>query len=300
MKPKNNALFQLFVNEKPREPADDGYVGNLNVNDKILLLAFAPENSAIYGFNAIGDADPSSRKKYIIPKADKSAAYGLKCKIYEQRITIVRNSDGVCHTISGQNEIRLLELSEEIGRFRIWELALVSQNGKFFLTEQMVYEACCYRGGRDGDKLVCPYFQNKNQNWPELVLWLQDLFIDYFEGLPHIGEKKPEPPREPEAFPPQIAKVVWWNMREGRGMFAVGANISPNGVAVAHWQNSSPRTKNGFVYFKTGELVSFEASRKPPYVTKARDTKFVCELLGVKIQQNPKNKEAERCASSSS
>lgn len=268
----NGVAVYLKVNQDQVIPAVGGYIGELEKEDLIELTAWTGKN--FHGFLVTGKKN--SNERLVTPR--KNQAKEPHYAVYKQTVAMMTNPQGAVFPRPKQNDIRLLELGDG-GAFRIWEIALISQDGHFFLTKQCAYEARCYRGGKEGDKLVCPQFVN----WPDMLSWLEALYAEHLEALPHIGEQLPPQSALPaEKLAPETARVIWWNLREQYGMAAVDKSVSANSVARIHWSQVAPRSENGLAYLTAGELIRYQAVRSPAPSPEKRATSFVCELVGVR------------------
>ena len=77
-------------------------------------------------------------------------------KVFQKKVPIHRNK-GKTFTLYRENNIRLLEMKED-GYFAVYEVAIVFQNERGFLTTQRVYEGSVFQSGKD---LFCPEFDGK-------------------------------------------------------------------------------------------------------------------------------------------
>lgn len=251
-----NGVTILF-NGKPIEE-EDGYVGQLT-DDKAALDIYIERGREIHGFAVDG-------KKNVIPRKNVSEAASDGYKAYRTGIQIKVSLEGTKHTEYPDNNIRLLEVLP--AQFRIWEVALVSQGGDFFVAVQKTYEAYCYC---DGEKFSCPQFDDK---WPQLGAFLEKLFEGKEDELPPLSSWQPEPETSAEGFAPKTGKVLWFNFAQG-----VGAIITPKGTARVHWTQVAKRGRRA--YLLPGESVRY-ASLKAPQNTKLRASSFPNEAVRVK------------------
>jgi hypothetical protein len=222
----------------------DGYLGMLAPGLALLETHILPDLD-VYGFEVNG-------KKNVMLKKDwaPSMMPPNKGKVYQTKVQVVRDMKGFCCTKYPDNHMRLLELIKG-GKFRVWEIALVSQHGHFFLTTQRVYEASCYRNGQ---QIVCPYFEGEPHKWPQLVQLLRQLLIERMVELKPISEHLPDPKPSADGLFLGTGRVLWWNFAQG-----LGAIITPEGVARVHWSNVVPRGRLAFL--TRGEIVRYRSLR---------------------------------------
>lgn len=143
--------IRVLYNDEPLEidPAD-GYIGELCSGKVRLMLAV--HNVDILGFDVDG-------QKNVVIKKNRSRDNSLRR--YRADVNILKDGEGVPYTPYRENNIRLLRLSGK-GNLQTWEVAVVSQRGKFFVTVQVIYNVTFYRSE---EKAVCPQFDR----WPQMV-----------------------------------------------------------------------------------------------------------------------------------
>lgn len=168
--------------------------------------------------------------------------------VFSKKISITKTNSNILITRYPENNLRIL-FPEEKGRFEIWEVAIVSQDGLFFLTSQMTYEAECFRG-KDG-KVICPRFEWETE-WPQLM----EIVKPIFEGveLQPISEYLPPSPPKAEGFPKNHGKVVWWNLAQGWGEIVLDERGT---TAKVHWKGIQPNPKGRLRYLLPGQIISF-------------------------------------------
>ncbi len=258
----NGVSITVSMDGNVLEVQDDGYLGKL-VPGQALIEVYVLPGCNIYGFTVDG-------KKNVVPKKDWAllARPPKEGKHYKARVQIKTSLEGVYHTEYSDNNLRLLELNSD-GNVRIWEIALISQGGDFFVTIQQTYTVCCYS---DGQKVVCPRFDEK---WPSIVKLLGKLLGDKVKGLAPVKEYQPEPEPTVDDLAPNTARVLWFNLARG----GIGAITTPEGEARVYWKQVTKRNRLAFLV--PGEVVRYE-SLGTPFQTRARPTAFKKQAVGVK------------------
>jgi len=229
-----------------------GYLGRLPIGKALLdVLLAQPKN--IHGFTVDG-------RKNIVPKKNL-ADEGKQEKHYQLNVRIEQLESGTCITRYPWNHMRLLVV-EESCMVQIWEIALISQNGNFFLTTQQTHRVRCYE--KDG-KIVCPRLK-----WPQMDEFLNNLPRGQFGSLMPMAEYQPDP-EEPtsDRLEPGQGFVVWSNFAGG-----TSAIITKKDAARVHW--SQIRGRHPLAFLRGGEIVTFTSLIKPE-----GDTSFENEALGV-------------------
>ncbi len=267
----------LFVNGDVIQPEHDGYVGQLEPVDTAIIEAKVRNGSNGYGLAVDGNKNVVLKKDWM-PFEDPEGS-GL---LYQQKVSIKLSLEKTPHTEYVSNHLRVLKLYAD-GRTELWEIALVSQSGNFFLTVQQTYAVCCYyHNGEEG--VVCPYFQMPPHEWPQLVSILKQLFAEEVGtgNLTRGIRYQPEMQPSSNDLAPNTARVIWWNVAQGFGMV-----MTSEGPARLHWSQVTPRSR--IVMLESDELVKYTAIRTPVHkkspkdsTAKERKTSFQREVVGVK------------------
>lgn len=239
------------------KPEDDGYIGYLKPGTKVDVEVHVLRDD-VTGFFVDGS-------KNIAPKRDEAEERNKDGTFYSFTVSIKVSEDKIPHTEHAENNIRLAKIHKE-GGVAIWEIALISQNGRFFLTQQQVYKFCCYK---EKGKFRCPKFDGKN-GWPNIVSFLEEIFN--MEDLHSIDCYQPRTNRV--SLNGEPGKVQWFNLSQGYGVI-----ITQEGPARVHWTE----IENGkrLRHLETGQEVSFKRLINPRQ-TKGNKTSFNQEAVGVK------------------
>lgn len=163
---------------------------------------------------------------------------------------------GILTTKPSTNNIRLAVPGRQ-GKFEIWEIAIVSQDGLFFLTKQMPYRAQFFK---DGEKVSCPFFENPPHEWPQLVEVLKPLVQD--KKLLPISMFSPPPAPITTDLQEKQAVVEWWSLRLQRGAVVLQGGTR----ARVHWKSLPINMNGGLRKLTAGQLVSFQ--KLPPVTNK--------------------------------
>ena len=233
---------QIFRGYEPVDFDTNGYLGfNLfEAKESVRIRVETPTN--IRGFHVIGTDKEIHLKRDI----SETPEY---C-VFEWNVTIRRAGDGtLCTKYKLNNNMRLLVLRDDGMGIDVWTIALISQNGHFFITSQLSYEAPCFRD-QEGN-LSCPVFSN----WPDIMVLLDQLVeneIISLSGLPPLPEEESsEEISSPVADNEGI--VLWLDLAQGYGLVQTA-----QGTAIAHW--SQVEQRNGLAYLGKGERVRFAAA----------------------------------------
>ena len=202
---------------------------------------------------------------------------------FSLRIHLKHTKDGTFCPERNNNMINVVEFGVDAahgGRFRIWEIAVISQEGEFFLTSQVVYEAELLL---QGERIVCPFFTDEKwHHWPELVRFLTE--VGTKRGL--IGQLCPVTEYRREQKPsgrglkPGTARVLWFaeSIRMG-AVVTVAGQVARGHVS----QLLVPRGKWGRKYLEAGEIVRYKEVMEANQETSKRGTEFPFDVVGVSL-----------------
>ena len=246
----------------------DGEIGYLEAGYSVKLF-IAPTESNIWLIEVDG------KKNIVVRKpSETSSDYVTSIHIWEAGVSKV-----AC-TRYPENHVRVLRYLSN-GTVEMWEVALNSQSGKFWLTCQQSYSVSC---GLIEDKFLCPQFAEK---WPQLVATLENLLR---------GEKLPTeatPPKEDNiptnALTGSTGVTKWWNHAQQLGMIITNTHKKVR----VHW--SQIIAPNGARRFLTpGMVVSFKSLRPIVVHEGQRPTGFTHEAIGVQpVDQHQDQRDKE-------
>jgi len=199
--------------------------------------------------------------KNIAPKRNQALEWREE-RHYNLNIPIENASHGIPFARYPQNNLRVLVI-EKNGWIQVWEIALISQFGNFFLTVQQTYRVRCYR---DGEKVVCPQLK-----WPQMDSFVENLKEGDPKELTPLAEYQPEPKPTGNGLGPKEALVLWYNMAK-----QVGYIVDKDGKQIrVHW--TQIERPGPIVFLLKGEVVTY-ADLKP---TRGA-TSFEKEAFGIK------------------
>lgn len=250
--------------------SDDGCLGYLAPPRATLKVSVSADQQ-IWGVSVDGSKNVVLKKDLALEAREPVAG-----KIYSAKIQIKRANPyldsgaarGICHTEYPDNNLRLLELDGARGT--VHEVALVSQDGVFFLTRQKTWRFDLFR--EDG-RVVCPYFCEEAHPWPQMGRLIHSIFpADQIDRLAPADQYVPAE-QSKEHLQEYQGKVLWYNLAQG-----IGAVETTQGSARVHWTQAPPRPR--FHYLVPGETIVFQRLRELKE-TKLRRTKYLFEVEGV-------------------
>lgn len=226
----------------------------------------------VYGFHVDGSRN-------IMRKSRSYSGFSTDVRIKETNPPAGSGREsGILHTEQTENHIRFLEMdTEKAGRMRMWEIALISRYGSFFLTQQLVYDFAVYRqlgNGSSWDLASRRFGRNAPQEWPSLMSFCEEVLKE--AGKWNFVPNRPREPNYDMLEPSQkgfTAVVDWFNVRVGLGAL----QVTPDTQARVHF--SDIETSRQMPYLKSGERVRYDRLEKP--TEDGKDTAFSWQANGV-------------------
>lgn len=202
----------------------------------------------------------------LTPKKDQSEKAGVR--VFSKHVQIRRTSDRINppFTRYPENHFRVLEVKGN--QLRHFEVALVAQNGKFFMVKQLTRQGELFRD----HEVVFPALLG----WEEFTEFLTRLVKD--RALKST-DKAPLPPAPlaPNGLSNFQGRVLWWNLAQ-----QFGAVQLRNGTAARLHRSHLNRPGSKLAYASQGELVEFEKISLPNQTTE-RQTEFRQELYAATV-----------------
>lgn len=224
------------------------HLGKIPVGRIRVQLELSP--SPVFVFVVDGQKQPTLLKEIWTASGIRRVVKDMGIKQTENKIPYIGYPE---------NHLRLVEASTS--RIRMWELAIISQEGEFFFTSQQTFDVTVARrlGGR---LFIC---SNRLHAWPQMIEFLRILLGEPIFPLKEEAEKNSPPP----------GTVLWWNVAQG-----LGAIQTPRGVARAHWSQVA-LGQRVFQYLREGERVFCEI-KEIAQRAGARPTSFKWEAKNIK------------------
>jgi len=160
------------------------------------------------------------------------------------------------------------------GKIEIWEIAVISQEGDFFLTVQRLYEAQALKSEKGSIKI--PEF---DQKWPQLAQLIRQVTTTM--GLSLEAESTAHQTVEENLagdLSENEGRVVWYNAANGVGAIVLGDGSQ----ARVYWKEISQRDL-GRRYLVKGEKVRYATLKTPDVSPTKRQTGFQKEAIGVTL-----------------
>lgn len=299
----------VFWEDRCLDPEEDGFLGELAAGSVEIRATVAP-GSLVYGLRRWGD------DSYDLQK-DQAMLLGLDggSKVYRARMGLEANWETCEPFVPYPNNLLLLaELVTEGGRLtnrvRIWRTAVVSQEGRFFLTAQIGYETTAHQD-RMG-RTVFPRFQAHPQLEAILVRLRPNAERTIvFPRSPLPGEKGPRRELVRTDSVPEVAELppiadfvsesepILMDLRQREAYVlrfydarGIGTVLTPHGVARVNWRECPARPRRRHLvaservrYERLGAPVThrphlrFEGDRPRP----GRSTKFRRQAFGLTL-----------------
>lgn len=308
--------FELHVYKEKRELTvePDGYIGDLASGFVVLEVRVTDPNDPAIAFirqgndryvrqqnwAALPDKPPAKKRQgaggSLVEDTRETCAQYVR-KWYDER-QVSRNAKHFGRKIGLEVDVdsgipfvaypnNNLGLARQVydadgrptNRFVVWYAAVVSQGGKFFLTQQIAYDEKCYLDGGQSE-IVFPRFKRPHP-------MLNDLLVASLPG----GFV---PPPVADYVPTGRVITGGVNGKEGISLgfdFArnIGTVLTEKGNARVHWSDLAARKDNRRRFLLPGERVNFSKIGKPVLGRRDRDfgqvreSNFESQIFGVSL-----------------
>lgn len=253
----------LSIDDREQDPLSNGSIGELYPHQGVVILACV-DSPNIFGVTVDG-------QKNVIPKKNWNENGELP-RMYKASVPIKVDLKDIPYSEYPGCHFRLLQFNSD-GSLWIWEIALISQSGEFFLSVQNTYQIRCYQDSVGN--IIWPQLED----WDQMRIVVEGLWRESFLS-PHFVEKIPSIKTYcssvsalTQGISENTALVLWYNRAQQFGCLLLGDGRE----ARVHWSEIRERKP---AYLKSMELVRYEGLVSPRE-TKNRLTSFDWEVVGV-------------------
>jgi cold shock CspA family protein len=194
-------------------------------------------------------------------------------RLYERDMRILTDTAGTPYPDPAGNIVRLVGVTGD-GAVVMWNLAVVSQKGSFYLTTQEMFAAQAYR---DGDKVVIPGIDA--QKWQLLRKYLEDMLSET-ETLSKLALPALLPMGSNGKHELEDGEVEWYSQH-----MQTGCIQTRRGKASVHWTSIKTQRPDGLLYLLPGEKVSYDLIPRPPKPSNRRQSSFEWEAKNVTVRE---------------
>jgi len=283
--------LEVYKEHRRLEPETDGCLGQLWSGSVVILAVIDPKLNPVISLfrdgsdhyinqkdwlnNPTTDAQKKCHQLYLAERTftPKTQVFGVKVPL---RVDDEHSFNRVHYP---ENMLMLLQFTHDdnqqpTGNAIIWKIALVSQDGQFFITVQEAYSVQAYEDGKS--KLRFPRLGGHKQ--------LERLLI---AGAPDNLPRLPLSSFEPES------KLVVNGLKSNEGIVErwydarnMGCIVTSQGTARVHWREAPPRPQRRFLI--EGERIQFSDIKPPPQNPKTqwrpvRKSRFRLQAHGVAV-----------------
>ena len=259
----------------PFEPGD-GYIGDLDEGMALITLT-CPKERVVRVFTQDQDRnlalvqDLARAETYRGPKNERCFEH----RVVLQRIKSERFNDPVVARYPFNNLVLVEKLSRR--RVAIGSLALVSQAGKFFLTEDWFAQVECFRDQRD--QAVCPrYDQSDAFPWISMARAVESMFSGRENHLRPVDQYERSPLASADDLKPVEGRVIYFKTSSGTGLL-----VTKDGPARFHWSEVPPQPR--FRHLKPGQRVYIRILEEPQDAGSRFRTSHKLEAKGIELIQ---------------
>lgn len=240
----------------------DGYLGELEEGRVVL-------NIKVYDSNIHGFTTQPGQKRVVVPKKDIEEDPDNLCKNYTLNIAVKDNYEGGFCTQYPSNSLGLLWVKDGVVEY--WRIAVVEQNGKFFLICEKVYESALYLGSGD-DKLHA--FNLKMEQWDSIMSFIRSI-VDKSVVITKLS-RVPDCDRIDLMHGVNDGRgvVVWFSKAGGTGAMATNKGM-------ARFYYGEIKTDTRFASLEKGQVVEYERLGLPNLISPSHTTDFKQEAFGI-------------------
>jgi len=285
--------LEVYKQHRQLTPEPDGYVGQLYSGFAVILAVIDPTADPTIGLfrdgqdhyilqkdwlnNPRTEAQRQAHTRYF---TDRRFAPGTK--VYGIKMPLRVDEDQAVNTVHYPENMFVLaqyycsNYSNPVSPdyVLVWKVALVSQNGEFFLTIQEAYDVMICQSG--DSKPHIPRLHGHRQ--------LEQLILanmpEGFRLCTGHADPLPEGPPVDQLGHDEGIVEGWYAARN------MGCIITAKGAARVHWSEVPPRPRRRFLVI--GERVRFASLRTPPpnprtEWRKVRKARFQLQACGVEL-----------------
>lgn len=281
--------LEVYKQRRRVTPEADGSVGRLWSGSAVILAVIDPEADLTIGLfrdgsdhyiqqkdwlnNPRKESQQRCRELYLTGRKFPAAThvYGVKMPL---RVDEERATNTVHYPENMLVLAQFVQNGQPTALVRVWKVALVSQDGEFFLTVQQAYETTAHRSLKG--TIVLPRFRAHRQ--------LERILAEH---VPPNAELTPEhdfvPPVQPALHGLNGHEGIVERWYDARNM---GCIITGQGPARVHWREVPPRPRRRFLV--EGERVRFAELSQPPRNPhtkwrKMRKARFQLQAYGLRF-----------------
>lgn len=282
--------LEVYKQHRQLVPEPDGSVGQLYSGFAVILAVIDPSADPTIGLfrdgsdhyilqkdwlnNPRTEAQQQAHKLYL---TDRRFVSGTK--VHGIKMPLRVDEEQAINTVHyPENMLVLAQYLRDGGRLtdrlHVWKVALVSQNGEFFLTVQQAYNTTAHRSSKGA---IC---------FPRLQAHrlLERMLVAHAPtDLPLTPEQDFTPPEPPAVNSLKQGEGIVERWYDARNM---GCIVTIKGPARVHWSEVPPRPRRRFLV--EGEKVKVATLNTPPpnpktEWRKVRKARFQLQACGIEI-----------------
>lgn len=287
--------LDVYKQNRLIRPESDGYVGQFFSGFASVLAVIDPcADSSVLTIGVFRDgqdhyvlqkdwlnnprteAQQQAHKMYLA-----SRSFAPETKVYGVKVPLRVSERNVQNTVHYPENMLMLaqyyhagHTNSSPGYVLVWKIALVSQNGEFFLTVQEAYDVMICQ--TEGSKRKIPRLQGHRQLEQLILANAPENFRAYTSGL----DKMPDSPLVNELGKNEGVVERWYAARN------MGCIITTEGPARVHWSDVPPRPR--LRYLVPDERVNIADLSVPPKNPatdwrKVRKARFKLQASGIEV-----------------
>jgi len=202
-------------------------------------------------------------------------------KVYERNVRILESRDRVLYPDKENNIVRLIAVKTD-GTCVMWNIALISQSGNFFLTFQTMFTGQAYADGDGKIRLPQAFESEHAKTWSKMGKFLEGRLTDFVKDNPDSGLVFPSLGTyvsKTNGHQPVDGEVKWYSLRKQMGCI----HTRKGKDARVHFGQIKTKRPDGLLYLSKGEVVKYDLSAPRGMRPESRSTGFDYEAINVEV-----------------
>ncbi|PIR66871.1 MAG: hypothetical protein COU51_01650 [Parcubacteria group bacterium CG10_big_fil_rev_8_21_14_0_10_36_14] len=259
--------ISIFVDNKKICVDEDGFFGNIIPTNQLQFkLEIMNTNEYRTQVFKVFVDQPTMQRRIIGLESNVTSS---DSQLFVRDVSILESPQPQGVYYPSKRDAGLCVLFYGPADFHIYEIALISQGGKFFLTSQKIYGGECFSFE---DSAFAVDLLKRNRERIDLLGLLSILAEKNDIKFPKINEEdvlqmmnqsseKENAKLDVSDLKKNQARILFWSHSNLWGIVAVSQQLTEQGLARVHWSQLAPRTKNGLAYLNPGEIINFATTR---------------------------------------
>jgi hypothetical protein len=256
--------------DKPIMALSNGYIGNHLTNADELTIQLTLKTEAGLNFMGVELHETTSAVTQLESNFDPA-----KGESFSRRVKIFRAQDRRLAVDRHSNNIRLVAFGPD-GECVLWNVGMVCQNSKFFMTYQTMAHEYAFL---ENDRIRIPGME-KVRKWAPLGKHLETV-LAHPAVRGHLDLRPISEYQQPDEGSLVDGQVLFYSLRQ-----QMGAIHTPKGEARVRWGQIRTERQDGLMYLVKGEVVTYRLHTPPPRAGGKHESSFEWDALNVRVRED--------------